>query len=96
MTEWSSEIIDRLCILWSEGHTTAEIGRRLHISKNAVVGNPTECNSRRALYRSAGIAAHARRGTSEQPARAARHAPAGVLLGTDEAALPIRDVVFAH
>ena len=36
--EWSDESILRLRALWDEGHSTAEIGRRLGISKNAVVG----------------------------------------------------------
>ncbi len=36
--EWSEDIIVRLRGLWDEGHSTAEIGRRLGISKNAVVG----------------------------------------------------------
>jgi GcrA cell cycle regulator len=36
--EWSDEIIARLRALWDEGHSTAEIGRRLGVSKNAVVG----------------------------------------------------------
>ncbi len=36
--EWSDELVTRLRNLWSEGLTTAEIGRRLGISKNAVVG----------------------------------------------------------
>ena len=36
--EWTDDVIDRLRALWSEGHSTAEIGRRLGISKNAVVG----------------------------------------------------------
>ena len=36
--EWSEEAIGRLRMLWTEGHSTAEIGRRLGISKNAVVG----------------------------------------------------------
>jgi GcrA cell cycle regulator len=36
--EWSDETILRLRALWDEGHSTAEIGRRLGISKNAVVG----------------------------------------------------------
>ncbi|MCX8132348.1 MAG: GcrA family cell cycle regulator [Roseococcus sp.] len=36
--EWTSEAIDRLRALWAEGHSTAEIGRRMGISKNAVVG----------------------------------------------------------
>jgi GcrA cell cycle regulator len=36
--EWTEEFIVRLRVLWSEGHSTAEIGRRLGVSKNAVVG----------------------------------------------------------
>jgi GcrA cell cycle regulator len=36
--EWTEETIVRLRGLWSEGHSTAEIGRRLGVSKNAVVG----------------------------------------------------------
>ena len=36
--EWTEEVIVRLRTLWSEGHSTAEIGRRLGVSKNAVVG----------------------------------------------------------
>jgi len=36
--DWAEETIVRLRELWSEGHSTAEIGRRLGVSKNAVVG----------------------------------------------------------
>ena len=36
--EWSDDRIRQLRRLWSEGHSTAEIGRRMGISKNAVVG----------------------------------------------------------
>jgi GcrA cell cycle regulator len=36
--EWNDETIARIRALWSEGHSTAEIGRRMGISKNAVVG----------------------------------------------------------
>jgi GcrA cell cycle regulator len=36
--EWAEETIFRLRALWDEGHSTAEIGRRLGVSKNAVVG----------------------------------------------------------
>jgi GcrA cell cycle regulator len=35
---WDDTVIFRLRKLWDEGHSTAEIGRRLGISKNAVVG----------------------------------------------------------
>ncbi len=36
--EWREETIIRLRALWDEGLSTAEIGRRLGLSKNAVVG----------------------------------------------------------
>ncbi|WP_428376667.1 GcrA family cell cycle regulator [Lichenicoccus sp.] len=36
--EWNEETISRLRSLWQEGHSTAEIGRRMSITKNAVVG----------------------------------------------------------
>ena len=36
--DWNDETILRLRSLWDEGHSTAEIGRRLGVSKNAVVG----------------------------------------------------------
>jgi GcrA cell cycle regulator len=36
--DWNSEQIDRLRGFWAEGLSTAEIGRRMGISKNAVVG----------------------------------------------------------
>ena len=36
--EWTEELIARLKAYWLEGLSTAEIGRRLNISKNAVVG----------------------------------------------------------
>jgi GcrA cell cycle regulator len=36
--DWTTESIERLRALWSEGHSTAEIGRRMGVTKNAVVG----------------------------------------------------------
>ena len=42
--EWTDETIARLRELWSEGHSTAEIGRRMGISKNAVVGKAHRLN----------------------------------------------------
>ncbi|HZS84588.1 MAG TPA: GcrA family cell cycle regulator [Stellaceae bacterium] len=37
-TVWTQERVEQLGRLWKEGHSTAEIGRRLGITKNAVVG----------------------------------------------------------
>ena len=36
--DWNDAAISRLKALWAEGHSTAEIGRRKGISKNAVIG----------------------------------------------------------
>jgi GcrA cell cycle regulator len=35
---WTSERIEQLTLLWDEGVTTAEIGRRIGVTKNAVIG----------------------------------------------------------
>lgn len=42
--DWTAEAIDALRALWAEGHSTAEIGRRMGISKNAVVGKAHRLN----------------------------------------------------
>lgn len=42
--DWNEETIGRLRALWDEGHSTAEIGRRLGITKNAVVGKAHRLN----------------------------------------------------
>ncbi|WP_135465756.1 GcrA family cell cycle regulator [Crenalkalicoccus roseus] len=42
--EWTSDAVDQLRALWAEGHSTAEIGRRMGISKNAVVGKAHRLN----------------------------------------------------
>lgn len=36
--EWTDEIVARLRELWVQGLSTAEIGRQLNVTKNAVVG----------------------------------------------------------
>lgn len=36
--EWADETTERLISLWGQGLSTAEIGRRLGVSKNAVIG----------------------------------------------------------
>ena len=36
--DWTDDVIGRLKALWAEGVSTAEIGRRIGVSKNAVVG----------------------------------------------------------
>ena len=36
--DWTTEAVMQLRAFWTEGHATAEIGRRLGVSKNAVIG----------------------------------------------------------
>lgn len=36
--DWTEEVIARLRALWTEGHSTAEIGRRMGTSKNSIIG----------------------------------------------------------
>jgi len=42
--DWTQEAIERLRAFWAEGLSTAEIGRRMGISKNAVVGKAHRLN----------------------------------------------------
>jgi GcrA cell cycle regulator len=61
--EWNEESIAKLRALWAEGLSTAEIGRRMGISKNAVVGKAHRLNlpSRPSPIRCDGDDAGARR-----------------------------------
>jgi len=36
--EWTAKAIEELRALWDQGHSTAEIGRRMGVTKNAIVG----------------------------------------------------------
>jgi GcrA cell cycle regulator len=42
--EWNDDTIGRLRTLWADGLSTAEIGRRMGVSKNAVVGKAHRLN----------------------------------------------------
>lgn len=37
-TDWTEDGVVRLRALWADGHSTAEIGRRLCVSKHAIIG----------------------------------------------------------
>ena len=37
-SDWDTDAIARLRVLWAEGHSTAEIGRRMGFTKNAIIG----------------------------------------------------------
>ncbi len=84
--EWTDEVIERLKALWLEGHSTAEIGRRMGISKNAVVGKAHRLNL-------AGRPSPIRRGPpGERPRRPVVKRVTGPTLPTMEALGP-RDAV---
>jgi hypothetical protein len=42
--DWNPDTVARLRSLWAEGLSTAEIGRRMGVSKNAVVGKSHRLN----------------------------------------------------
>ncbi len=42
--DWTQELIDRLRKMWAEGLSTAEIGRRMGVSKNAITGKARRLN----------------------------------------------------
>lgn len=42
--DWTAQAIEQLRTLWAEGHSTAEIGRRMGVSKNAIVGKAHRLN----------------------------------------------------
>ncbi|MGA8195037.1 MAG: GcrA family cell cycle regulator [Acetobacteraceae bacterium] len=44
--EWNQTDMRNLLELWDKGRSTAEIGRRVGVTKNAVVGKAQESNCR--------------------------------------------------
>ncbi|MBS1065733.1 GcrA family cell cycle regulator [Gluconobacter kondonii] len=77
--EWTDETIARLRDLWSQGLSTAEIGRQLSITKNAVVGKahrlglpprPSPIRNRKAADGEAGTTEAAPRRKSPSKAKA--------------------------
>jgi GcrA cell cycle regulator len=68
--DWTAEAIDQLRAFWTEGHSTAEIGRRMGISKNAVVGKAHRLNLDARPSPIRRDAAAAERPVASQPRRA--------------------------
>ncbi|MQR98381.1 GcrA family cell cycle regulator [Gluconobacter aidae] len=95
--EWTDETIARLRDLWSQGLSTAEIGRQLSITKNAVVGKahrlglpprPSPIRNRKVQDGEAGTTEAIPRRKSPSRAKAAE--PAAVDLLVDKNAGPSR------
>ena len=88
--DWSDETVARLRALWDEGHSAAEIGRRLGLSKNAVIGKAhrLQLASRPSPLRCGGPGG---RRTPKTPVPAVM-APAGIVAAEAGAAPPIAPV----
>ena len=43
--DWTDQAVSTLRSYWADGHSTAEIGRRMDITKNAVVGKATSAQA---------------------------------------------------
>ena len=71
--EWSEDAIAQLRALWMEGHSTAEIGRRMGVTKNAVVG---KAHRLKLCARPSPIRHERRADARPRPARASKTAPA--------------------
>ena len=86
--EWADETILRLRALWDEGHSTAEIGRRLGVSKNAVVGKAHRLDlpARPSPIRRDGGAPRAKRPSVRRPPVAGPTLPPLACLSEAEAA----------
>ncbi len=93
--EWTDETIARLRDLWSQGLSTAEIGRQLSITKNAVVGKahrlglpprPSPIRNRKVTDGEAGTTEATPRRKSPSRAKAAE--PAASDLFADKDATP--------
>ena len=74
--DWSAVAIVRLQLLWAEGHSTTEIGRRMGVSKNAIVGKAHRLNLPARPSRSAGMASASRRSRAGRVAQLCRHSRA--------------------
>lgn len=95
--EWTNDVIERLRALWAEGHSTAEIGRRLGVSKNAIVGKahrldlparPSPIRRDPALAETARVAPPRRVEGSTLPPLASTDGPIPVVPTLVEAPLP--------
>ena len=81
--EWSEDAIAQLRALWMEGHSTAEIGRRMGVTKNAVVG---KAHRLKLCARPSPIRHERRADARPRPARAGKTVP---VISAEPAAAPI-------
>lgn len=89
--DWTAEAIERLKALWAEGHSTAEIGRRMGISKNAVVGKAHRLNlpARPSPIRRDAVPRPAPVPRAPRPMPAARQVPPPMLRAAPVAVAPV-------
>ncbi len=69
---WTDEMVEELKRLWAEGITTGEIGRRLNISKNSIVGKVHRLglSGRPSPIKKKGEEAPAKKETAKSPVKA--------------------------
>lgn len=96
--EWTDETIARLRDLWSQGLSTAEIGRQLSITKNAVVGKahrlglpprPSPIRNRKVKDGETGTTEATPRRKSPSSAKAAEPAAADLFTDKDAASAKV-------
>jgi len=82
MTAWTPERVATVTRLWNEGLTTAEIGRAVGMSKNAVVGKAhrLQLPPRPSPIRRGSSAPKVARAPSQSNGRHAAKAPAGIVV----------------
>jgi GcrA cell cycle regulator len=79
---WSDDAVSCLRSLWDDGHSTSDIGRRLGVSKNAVIGKARrlKLSRRPSPIRSAGSGCQRRPRRGSVPKLAGICATAGITL----------------
>ena len=88
--EWSEEAISQLRAFWTEGHSTAEIGRRMGVTKNAVVG---KAHRLKLCARPSPIRHDGRADARPRTPRLSKVEPAATLAETAAAPPPVRPVL---
>ena len=92
--DWNDQAISTLRALWTDGHSTAEIGRRMGITKNAVIGKVHRLglSGRPSPIRTGPRAPRAKRVTRGQPTLPPAFRPVAVVAAPRTSTPPARPV----
>ncbi|WP_240048497.1 GcrA family cell cycle regulator [Crenalkalicoccus roseus] len=101
---WTPAMVDQLRALWAEGHSTAEIGRRMGVSKNAVIAKAHRLDlparkprrGRRDVTPPPSTPSATRRPPPAAQAPAARDLPAGRMVAPRAAGAPLSSAPAAR